>query len=293
MLLLFAIPYGLGAGAIDAALNNYVALHYKARHMSWLHCFWGVGAIISPFIMGYALTGRGWSSGYRTVGFLQLGILLLLLLTLPVWRIHKAQALEGQKSLGLFDALRIKGVPFLLLGFFSYCAAEATAMYWASTYFVQVKDLSAELAANLASLFYIGITLGRFLCGFITDRLGDRRMILIGTGVLTLGILTLLLPFESPGIASAAFVVIGFGCAPIYPCIIHSTPSNFGAENSGAIIGIQMASAYLGSTFMPPLFGLLGNLIGFSILPIFLLVFVVLMVTMTELTFAATKKNTH
>ncbi|MBQ5892906.1 MAG: MFS transporter [Clostridia bacterium] len=291
MLLLFAIPYGLGAGAIDAALNNYVALYYKARHMSWLHCFWGVGAIISPFIMGYALSGSGWPFGYRTVGLLQLGIALLLLLTLPVWKVNRSAATAEQKSLGLLGALRIKGVPFLLLGFFAYCAAEATAMYWASTYFVQVKSLPVEVAANLASLFYIGITLGRFLCGFITDRLGDRRMILIGTGVLTLGILTLLLPIDSSTLTSAAFVVIGFGCAPIYPCIIHSTPSNFGAENSGAIIGIQMASAYLGSTFIPPLFGLLGNLIGFSILPIFLLVFVALMVTMTELTFAATKQN--
>ena len=290
MLIIFAVPYGLGAGAIDAALNNYVALHYKAKHMSWLHCFWGVGAIISPFIMSFALKNLNWNSGYRIVGFIQLAIALLLLVTLPVWKINKTESTADTKRVGLTAALKIKGVPFLLIGFFSYCAAEATAMYWASTYFTEVKGISGDRAASFAALFYIGITLGRFASGFITERLGDRRMILLGTGILACGIMILLIPVQSYMTAFAAFLVIGFGCAPIYPCIIHSTPANFGAENSGAIIGIQMASAYVGSTFIPPLFGLFGNAVGFSVMPVYLLAFFALMIIMTEATFRITGK---
>lgn len=290
MLIIFAVPYGLGAGAIDAALNNYVALHYKAKHMSWLHCFWGVGAIISPFIMSFALKNLNWNSGYRIVGFIQLAIALLLLVTLPVWKINKTESTADTKRVGLTAALKIKGVPFLLIGFFAYCAAEATAMYWASTYFTEVKGISGDRAASFAALFYIGITLGRFASGFITERLGDRRMILLGTGILACGITILLIPVRSYMTAFAAFLVIGFGCAPIYPCIIHSTPANFGAENSGAIIGIQMASAYVGSTFIPLLFGLFGNAVGFSVMPVYLLAFFALMIIMTEATFRITGK---
>lgn len=292
MLIVFAIPYGLGAGAIDAALNNYVALHYKAKHMSWLHCFWGVGTIVSPFLMGYALTHSSWNNGYRIVGFVQLAIAILLVATLPVWNVNKKTEVQAQKNVGLLGAFKIKGVPFLLLGFFAYCAAEATAMQWASTYFVEVKGVSADQAAFFASLFYIGITVGRFISGFIADKLGDRKMILFGTGILICGIVALLIPVQSYVLSLIGFIVIGLGCAPIYPCIIHSTPANFGAENSGAIIGIQMASAYVGSTFIPPLFGLLGNAIGFTVLPIYLLVFVALMITMTEITFRLTKVKT-
>ena len=288
MLIAFAVPYGLGAGAIDAALNNYVALHYKAKHMSWLHCFWGVGTIVSPFIMGYALTHSTWNAGYRIVGLIQLAIAVLLLVTLPVWKVHADATAAAGRRVGLRAALRIKGVPFLLLGFFAYCSAETTTMQWASTYFVEVKHLPAERAATLAALFYIGITAGRFLSGFLTEKLGDRGMIRLGAGVLACGIAALLLPVESYYLAFAAFLVIGLGCAPIYPCIIHSTPANFGAENSGAIIGIQMASAYVGSTFVPPLFGLLGKALGFSILPVYLAVFAALMLVMTELTFRTT-----
>lgn len=291
MLIVFAIPYGLGAGAIDAALNNYVALHYKAKHMSWLHCFWGVGTIVSPFIMGYALTSSVWNNGYRIVGFIQAGICVLLLATLPVWNVNKKMETQEQKSVGLLGALKIKGVPFLLIGFFAYCAAEATAMQWASTYFAEVKGISAEQAATFASLFYIGITAGRFISGFITDKLGDRKMIIIGTCILTCGIILLFIPADSYIVSVVGFIVIGLGCAPIYPCIIHSTPNNFGAENSGAIIGIQMASAYAGTTFIPPLFGLLGNRLGFKIMPVYLLAFIALMITMTELTFRITAKN--
>ena len=291
MLIVFAIPYGLGAGAVDAALNNYVAIHYKARHMSWLHCFWGVGTIASPFIMGYALRRTVWNDGYRIVGFIQLAIALLLLVTLPVWRVNESSAQVTKKSLGITDALKIKGVPFLLIGFFAYCAAEATAMQWASTYFVEVKGVAADRAATFASLFYIGITAGRFICGFITDKLGDRKLIISGTAVVFSGIVALSLPINSYITAVIAFIAIGVGCAPIYPCIIHSTPQNFGAENSGAIIGIQMASAYVGTTFVPPLFGLIGRAVGFSIMPLYLSVFTALMIIMVETTFRIAKKN--
>ena len=290
MLIVFSIPYGLGAGAIDAALNNYVALHYRSKHMSWLHCFWGVGTIVSPFVMSYALTNSVWNNGYRIVGSIQLGIGLLLLCTLPVWKVNQKTAETRQRSIGFIDTLKIRGVPFLLIGFFAYCAAESTAMGWASTYFVEVKNIAPERAAQYAALFYIGITTGRFVSGFVADALGDRRMIVVGTAILLCGVALLFIPVANSALAIAAFVVIGFGCGPIYPCIIHSTPHNFGVENSGAIIGIQMASAYVGSTFLPPLFGVLGNRIGFSILPAYLLVFVVLMVSMTELMFRTAKK---
>ena len=291
MLIIFAIPYGFGAGAIDAALNNYVAIHYTSRHMSWLHCFWGVGTIVSPFVMSYALTNSTWNNGYRIVSFLQLGIGVLLLVTLPVWKINGQNADANGESIGIIGALKIKGVPFLLTGFFAYCAVEATAMYWASTYLVEVKGITVDRAAQFASLFYIGLTIGRFLGGFIMNKLGDRRMILLGTCILSCGVISLMLPTGNQLVSLIGFIIIGFGCAPVYPCIIHSTPDNFGAEYSGAIIGIQMASAYVGSTFMPPLFGLLGSLISFRILPVYLAVFIILMITMTELTFKITAKK--
>lgn len=290
-LIVFGVPYGLGAGAIDASLNNYVALHYKSKHMSWLHCFWGVGAIVSPFIMGYAISKMTWHSGYLIVACIQLCIGLLLIATVRAWRVNPVKVEEKQNHIGILSALKIKGVPLLLIGFFAYCAAEATTMYWASTYFVQAKGLTAEKAAFLASLFYIGITAGRFLSGFITDKLGDRKMIILGTSVLSLGIVFLAIPIASSGLAIAGFLIIGFGCAPIYPCIIHSAPANFGEENSGAIIGLQMACAYSGSTFMPPLYGLISGATSFKILPLYIAIFFALMIAMTESTFRITRRQ--
>ena len=291
MLILFAIPYGFGAGSIDAALNNFVALHYTSRHMSWLHCFWGVGTVISPFVMKYALTTSNWNMGFRIVSFIQFAIGFVILATLWAWRAKADTFEQGSEPVGISQAIRIKGVPTLLLGFLAYCAAEATAMGWASTYLVQYKGISPKEAAGLGSLFFIGITAGRFFSGFIMNRLGDRKMIFLGTGVLLVGIVMLTLPIDIPIVAFAGFVLIGLGCAPIYPCIIHSTPYNFGAENSGAIIGIQMASAYVGSTFMPPLFGYLGSRLGFWIIPFYLLIFAILMITMVELTFKTCGNN--
>lgn len=279
-LCLWGIPYGLGAGAIDAALNNYVALHYKSKHMSWLHCFWGVGTIISPYVMSYALIHSNWSNGYRTVSFLQFGIAAVILLTLPLWIINKAADEEKSSGelLGVRGALKIKGVPTLLTGFFAYCAAEATTMLWASSYLEGVRGSSKNEAAAFGSLFFIGITTGRFLSGFISDKVGDNRMIRIGVGIALSGVLLITLPLRITSLIG--FIVIGLGCAPVYPCIIHSTPRNFGAENSQGIIGIQMASAYVGSTFMPPVFGLLANHISLKLMPIYLAFFFILLLVM-------------
>lgn len=293
MLVVLAVPYGLGAGSVDAGLNNYVALHYSSKHMSWLHCFWGVGTIVSPFVMSYALSTSVWNNGYRIVACIQFAIAVLLLVTLPVWKVNKAKAevQKQAKSLRISEALKIKGVPYLLIGFFAYCSAEATTMGWASTYFFQAKGINSETAAAYASLVFIGLTVGRFFGGFIMDKLGDRKMIVLGTIITVCGIVCLLIPINNEILAVAAFVIIGLGYAPIYPCIIHSTPDNFGAENSGAIIGIQIASAYVGCTLMPPLYGMLGKYLGYGIMPVYLLIFVVLMIYMTEKTFKLTRKT--
>ncbi len=284
-LCLWGIPYGLGAGAIDAALNNYVALHYSSRHMSWLHCFWGVGTIISPYIMSFALNYASWSDGYRWVSFIQFGIVIILTVSLPLWKVNSKKQQSGgetKKVLGIKGALKIKGVPFLLIGFFSYCAAESTTMLWASSYLEGTAGVPKDEAAALGSLFFIGITAGRFLSGFISDRLGDNRMIRIGIAVALCGVALIAVPTLPTAVAG--FVIIGLGCAPVYPCIIHATPYNFGAENSQGIIGIQMASAYVGSTFMPPLFGVIANSIALWLMPLFLLFFFVLLLVMISVT---------
>ncbi len=288
MLCLWGIPYGLGAGAIDAALNNYVALHYNSRHMSWLHCFWGVGTIISPYIMSYALTTSVWQNGYRMVSFLQMGITVILLVTLPVWKVNRKaneQKAEQAAVIGIRGALKIKGVPQLLLGFFSYCSLESTLLLWSSSYLVGAKGVTAQKAAAYASLFCIGITAGRFLSGLVTEKLGDYNLIRIGTGILLLGCIAMILPLKTDAAALGGLVVMGLGCAPVYPSIIHATPDNFGAQNSQAIIGIQMASAYVGSTFMPPVFGLIANHISVALMPFFVLFFIVLMYIMVKKTF--------
>lgn len=288
MLCLWGIPYGLGAGAIDAALNNYVALHYNSRHMSWLHCFWGVGTIISPYIMSYALTTSVWQNGYRMVSFLQMGITVILLVTLPVWKVNRKaneQKAEQAAVIGIRGALKIKGVPQLLLGFFSYCSLESTLLLWSSSYLVGAKGVTAQKAAAFASLFCIGITAGRFLSGLVTEKLGDYNLIRIGTGILLLGCIAMILPLRTDVAALGGLVVMGLGCAPVYPSIIHATPDNFGAQNSQAIIGIQMASAYVGSTFMPPVFGLIANHISVALMPFFVLFFIVLMYIMVKKTF--------
>ena len=286
-LCLWAVPYGLGAGSVDASLNNYVALHYKSRHMSWLHCMWGVGAASGPYIMGYIMTSGGaWNLGYRTISVIQVVLTAVLIFSLPLWKKHPtivdASGNETEaKSLSLKEILRIPGVKEVLACFFCYCAVEQTAGLWASSYLTLHKGVSPETAAAFASMFFIGITIGRAISGFVTMRLNDTQMVRLGLGLIGCGVVILFLPLGAAA-SLIGFVVIGLGCAPIYPCIIHSTPAHFGADRSQAIIGVQMACAYVGTCLMPPLFGLLAQHISVSLLPAYLLVFLVLMTVMHE-----------
>ncbi|WZL78258.1 MFS transporter [Eubacteriales bacterium mix99] len=285
-LCLWAIPYGLGAGAVDAALNNYVALHYAARHMSWLHCFWGVGAAVSPYIMSYCLKrGYRWHYGYRSVAIIQIVLTVMFFMSLPLWKRKSPDDNNSDspvKALPLLQALKIPGVSFVLITFFSYCALETTAGLWASSYLVQSRRIETGTAASFASFFYLGITFGRFLCGFVSEKIGDKRLIRYGILLAATGIVLIGLPVKASTLALIGLVLTGLGCAPVYPSIIHATPSNFGKENSQAIIGIQMASAYVGSTFMPPLFGVIADHISIGVYPFYLLFFAVLMLVMSE-----------
>lgn len=284
MLCVIALPYGLGAGAVDAALNNYVALHYKARHMSWLHCFWGVGATIGPYIMGACLTGGlKWSSGYQIIGILQVILTAILIFSLPLWKKTNEAEEEGQtqNKVGMGKLLRLPGVKEVLIAFFCYCAVEQTAGLWGASYMVMERGMSAENAAKWASLFYLGITIGRFICGFISMRMSDKAMIRLGQGMIAAGILLLIFPWGNL-IMCIGLVVVGLGCAPIYPSIIHETPTNFGAGLSQALIGMQMAFAYVGTTVMPPLFGVLAGSVGIWLYPFYLLIITLLMIWMVE-----------
>lgn len=287
LLCLWAIPYGLGAGSVDAALNNYVALHYKSRHMSWLHCMWGIGATVGPYLMGYTLSGgQGWNAGYRYIGILQLVLTAVLLFSLPLWKgraagSRKSEAATG-KALALKKILKIPGVKEVMVCFFCYCAVEQTTILWASSYLTLYKGVSAETAAGFASVFFIGITVGRALCGFITMKLNDTKMIRLGQVLIVIGIVAMLLP--GPQIISLlGLSFVGLGCAPIYPSIIHATPDHFGADQSQAVIGVQMASAYVGTCLMPPLFGMIANPFTVALLPVYLLMVLVFMVIMHEL----------
>lgn len=284
-LCLWAIPYGLGAGSVDASLNNYVALHYASRHMSWLHCMWGVGASLGPYIMGYALTGgQSWNMGYRYIAILQIVLTAILLFSLPLWKKQKGDSgeePEKAKPLSLREIVKIPGAKQIMVTFFCYCALEQTTGLWASSYLVLQRGLTAEAAAGFASLFYVGITAGRAASGFLTMKLNDTQMIRLGQGLILLGIACVALPVGSFA-ALAGLIMIGLGCAPIYPSIIHSTPAHFGADKSQAMIGVQMASAYVGTCLMPPVFGFLANHISVSLFPAFILVILVLMALMHE-----------
>lgn len=294
-LVICAIPLGLGGGAVDAALNNYVALHYKASHMSWLHCFWGVGASIGPIIMSFYISHQGsWEKGYFTISMLQIGLTIILFLSLPLWA--KVAKMTGNTTAVSETAtsieenpkaakpLKIKGVKFALLTFLFYCGVEATMGLWGSSYLVNSKGMSAAVAAQWVSLFYAGITIGRLVTGFITMKVNNTLLIRAGQFIIILGGILLVLPL--PNIVSLlGFIAVGLGCAPIYPCMIHETPSRFGRANSQAIIGYQMAVAYVGSTFLPPLFGLIANYIS-----IHLFSFVILVLALCML-FAAEKVN--
>ncbi|MGN1348401.1 MAG: MFS transporter [Acutalibacteraceae bacterium] len=294
-LFIWAVPYGLGAGAIDAALNNYVAVHYASRYMNWLHCFWGAGAMISPYIMGHFLSQNGnWHKGYSSVGLIQAAILVILIASLPLWKkvrtTEEAESEKQRETLKIRDVIKIKGVKFVFLGMFAYCSLEATAFAWTSSFFVSGKGLSPDTAARYAALFYIGITVGRLLCGFVSDRLGDYKIIGIGLVLIAGGIITLLFA-DSNIFCLIGILVTGIGCAPVYPALIHITPTTFGEDKSQSIVGLQMASAYIGSTFMPPVFGLIANSISISLFPVFLGVFGVLTAVMIIMLSSSTKNK--
>jgi len=313
-----AVPLGLGAGSLDAALNNYVALHYKARHMNWLHCFWGIGASIGPIIMSYYLIkNNSWNMGYRTIGIFQTCLIVVLFASLSLWRknipsivscneVSRASeenknarhpAGASAKGFTFVELFRTAGVRYVLAAFFFYCGVELTTGLWGSSYLVIEKNIPAEMAAQWISLYYFGITLGRFISGFLTIKFSNRQMIRFGQGLVACGIVSLMLPFDVlllPGLFT-----IGLGCAPIFPSLIHETPKNFGSEKSQAIVGIQMASAYIGNLLIPPFFGQLASFtefkfsLGFKLLPFFLGIVLVLMIIMIEILFRKVDRSRH
>ena len=285
MLCLLALPFGLGAGSVDAALNNFVALHYKAKHMNWLHCFWGIGATAGPYIMGVFLTGGGnWSGGYGAIALIQIILTGCLVAALPLWKRAEKTAsdkTENGKSIPFREALTLSGAASVMVSFFCYCALEASAGMWASSYIVIRWGITAETAAKWAALFYLGITAGRFFGGFITVKLNDNAMIRLGEIVVILGIAGLL-GARSETWVFVSLVLVGIGCAPIFPSLLHATPDNFGKELSQSLMGMQMACAYMGSAFMPPLFGILAQYAGIKFYPIYLAMFAVVLFIMTE-----------
>jgi fucose permease len=287
MLFLFAIPYGLGAGSIDAAVNHYVANHYKSSVMNFLHCFYGVGAVISPWIMSLALKVARWNEGYRWTAYIQMGILLVCILSLPLWKKNENQAEEeNRNSAGIKETLKVPGVILTLIAFFAYCSGEATCFLWVPSYFAGTKaGLSDETIASFGSLIFGGLMLGRLISGFISNKLGDRLLIRIGIAVELFGILLVFLPVENYLVAAIGFVVIGTGMGPVYPAIQHMAPVNFGKRHSAAVIGLQMASAYIGSTFMPMVFGNIQQAIGIGIMPLYLVIFAVLNIGMLEIAY--------
>lgn len=297
-LCVWAIPYGLGAGSVDASLNNYVALHYESKHMSWLHCMWGIGATIGPYIMGYAITNNNWNAGYRYISIMQIVLTAILFFSLPLWNKNDKENKENKenkekintKTLSLIEIIKIKGAKEIMICFFCYCALETTTGLWASSYLNIYKGVDIKTAASFGSLFYIGITIGRAISGFITMKLNDNQMIVLGESLILIGIILMIIPTVNT-VSLIGFIITGLGCAPIYPSIIHSTPYNFGAENSQAIIGVQMASAYIGTLAMPPLFGYIANHISISLLPFYLILILALMFIMHKLMIKKTIEN--
>lgn len=288
-LFVLALPLGLGAGSVDAALNNYVALHYSARHMSWLHCFWGVGAFVGPMLLSLSMNyGGGWRGGYLIIAGIQFFIVILLFLSLPAWRRRgdKPPRESGRadpelvRNAGL-PAYRIPGALFAMATFAFYCAAEASTGLWSSSFLVERRGFSTVDAALAASVYFAGITGGRFLNGFLAERFSGAFLIRAGLATLALGVLLLALPLPGP-FAYVSLLLAGLGCAPIYPVMIHETPRRFGAAVSQRIIGLQMASAYCGTTFFPPLLGLIAGWTGLWILPFFLFLFVAGMLFCSE-----------
>lgn len=285
MLFIMAIPYGLGAGAIDASINNYVAMHYSGSVMNFLHCFYGVGAMISPYIMAAALRSARWNEGYRWTAYLQIAILAVCILSLPLWKRNQTKEEEEtlKNSAGIREVVKIPGAVQTLIAFFAYCSGEATCFLWVPSFFAGTKKgISAGRIASFGSLIFGGLMLGRLIAGFISNRFGDRKMIRMGIVLELMGILVVLLPFPGYMVTAVGFVMIGTGMGPVYPAIQHMAPENFGRKNSAAMIGLQMASAYVGSTFMPMVFGLLQQALGIWIMPWYLLIFALMNIGMLE-----------
>lgn len=284
-LCLWAIPYGLGAGCVDVALNSYVALHYKSRHMSWLHCLWGVGAAIGPLIMGKCLmAGLNWTGGYQITGILQVALTTVLFCVLSFWE-KNSQVLEKEKKkgyhMGLREILNVAGLKAVMTCFFCYGALEITAGLWAASYMVMVKRIDAQTAAYWTSLFYLGIMLGRFLVGFAADWVSDKNMIRIGQVLALGGIVCLILP-RYRAFWMEGLILVGMGLAPIYPSLLHGIPQQFGEENVQQIMGIQMVCSYGGSILMPPLLGVLAEHFSMRLLPRYLLILLLMMIFMSE-----------
>lgn len=286
-LCLWAIPYGLGAGSVDASLNNYVVLNYASRHMNWLYCMWGLGASAGPYIMGYVLTGgQEWNEGYRYIGILQVTLSFVLLLSLPLWQKTSVNSSENSddasdKALSLCQVTSIKGAKEVMITFFCYSALEQTIALWSGSYLVLNRNFSTKDAAAYAGLFFVGITVGRALGGFLAIKLDDIKLVRVGLILVFIGILFLFVPFGSLT-PLVGLVLTGLGCAPVYPCIIHSIPEHFGADKSQAMIGIQMAAAYTGTCIMPPLFGMATNHISVALFPFYLTAMLFLIAFMHE-----------
>lgn len=277
MLCLWAIPYGLGAGSVDAALNNYVANHYSSSHMSWLHCMWGVGASVGPYIIGFLLSGgMHWSMGYLCVGLIQVLLSAVILCSLPLWK-RTASENDTASPLPLRQVLQVPGAPAAMICFFCYSALEQTAALWSASYLTLYIGFSEEIAASLSSLFFLGITAGRALSGFLSMKLRDTQMIRLGFCIIGAGLIVLLLPLGAIS-ATVGLILIGLGCSPIYPCIMHATPEYFGRTHSQSLMGIQTASAYVGTALMPPLFGIIARHIHISLLGVYLMILLITMV---------------
>ncbi|OCT13567.1 MFS transporter [Paenibacillus pectinilyticus] len=297
-LIIFAIPLGLGGGSVDAALNHYVAENYKAHHMNWLHCFWGVGATMGPIVMsGYLRDNGFWRGGYVAVSIVQFSLVVILFVTLPLWKrvaakrkderlkMNETSNLPERESIDSpptkINILQIKGVKPTLIAFLFYCGVEMTIGLWGASYLVGPRGISAESAARWISLYYAGITLGRLITGFIALEVSNRVLIRYGQIITIVGAIILLLPL--PGTFSLiGIILIGLGLAPIYPGLLHETPARFGRDNSAKLMGYQMAVAYTGTTLLPPLFGLLASQISLSLFPIVVFVFLALMLISVE-----------
>ena len=279
-LLLLAVPLGLGAGAVDAAINNYVALHCEARHMNWLHCFWGVGTVISPFVMSAALSaGMRWTAGYRCVSAMQFALGIVLLMTLRLWGGEKTKEEErNAKVLSVRQVLALPGARQGLFSFTCYCGVESTFMLWSATYLVMTRGMDAAAAASMGGLYFIGMTVGRGVSGFIAMKLTPRQMVRLGQAMMALGGMLLFIPGQGIGVFGLLFM--GLGCAPVYPNIVQDTPRNYGAENSQAVIGVQMAFAYVGSLCMPTVFGWIADVLGYGVMPVFSLVLTAAMIAL-------------